>query len=218
MEEGKVVRIITSCLIPLHSNDELHIHLRKKYPNIGSQECSECVSEEMIPFIWDHLECDSMKICDIVSCIREISSDTRTNHDTYCPCPHVVNHISTLCKKQNSNSYQGSHHATKFRKFLELGILRDTEKHSCDMEDIIAYKIDTRNMEKYGNCWILKIDSCEPICSNKEHRTHNQARYELYAKCEPEEVFCFSIFLFDEVFWEKIIQALCTSKIIEHCE
>ncbi len=86
------------------------------------------------------------------------------------------------------------------------------------MEEIDPDEIESRNTEYIDNEWLLEIMIRKPW-SNPEENTCNQyTRTYLHDECEFQEIFCFPVLFFDDIFREKIVQTLSTTEIVECSE
>ena len=86
------------------------------------------------------------------------------------------------------------------------------------MEQIDPYEIQSWNTEYLYDPWLIKIGICEPWCYHKQYCRDQDTRAYLEYQCESEEILRLSIFIFDDIFWQKIIQTLGASEIVECSE
>lgn len=86
------------------------------------------------------------------------------------------------------------------------------------MEQIDPDKVETRDTEDIDDERFIEIGIGEPRCYDKQYCSDQETRAYLEYECELEEVLRFSVFVFDDIFRQKIVQTLCTSKIVERSE
>ena len=86
------------------------------------------------------------------------------------------------------------------------------------MEQIDPDKVETRDTEDIDDERFIEIGIGEPRCYDKQYCRDQDTRAYLEYQCESEEILCLSIFIFDDIFRQKIVQTLSTSEIIERSE
>ena len=86
------------------------------------------------------------------------------------------------------------------------------------MEEIDPNKIKSRNTEYIDDEWLLEIMIREPWSNPEESARNQYARTYLHDEREFQEIFCFPVLFFDDIFREKIVQTLSTTEIVECSE
>lgn len=86
------------------------------------------------------------------------------------------------------------------------------------MKQVDSDEIESRNTEYIDDEWLLEIMIGKPWGNPEENARNQYTRAYLHDECEFQEIFCFPVFFFDDVFWQEIVQALSTAKVVECSE
>ena len=215
IEKGLVVRVVSILLSTQEECDQLGINLREEYHDIGRQERGECIPEKMIAFAPMSHDGDPSEIASIVPRIGKIKREHTAHKYTRDPRPHIHLSIAVIGKKQYEGRQGNSGHFDEFGSFLQLGILCYAKKYTRNMEDIGTHEIESRNTQDLDCSDIMEPDLRQPWSEYEQHDPNQYTRTYLEDECESKEILGSTVFSLDDIFWQKIIQTLGTTEIVE---
>ncbi len=211
-DQWKVYGVYTSLIGTQKIGQKLHIDLMEDRGDIRRDECPERVADEILPDRVIILRLDA-KIDPIIRKIKYDTSGYEWCIDPNNPDPGIGEHIATSRKEKDPCSARCGNYPEALYNLHEFHILDSIQETRDHLEDMAPDKVDG---EYFYNSFCLewmKEVIREKSCSKIEPETHDRARHDLYCEGDEEEVFCSSIVLLDNVFWEKVVQTLGQSEI-----